>query len=452
MTENSAAATKTGFSEGRRKVVHIGLGLIAFTLGVLPWQVAAGIAFVAILFNLWMLPRAGGTAISREATGTDVGIVLYPVSVFVLIVVFRHEPVIAAVGWIALAFGDGMATVIGRRLGGPKVPWNRNKSLLGTLGFIEFALPMAWLATLVIDATETLLPKLMIVFVVSGVAMLVESLDTGINDNLSVPFVAAFAMWALMLVVRVPAATLTPQQRTWLIVNALLAIVGFVAKTVNWSGFIGGAALGSALIIFGGWQLYLVLLAFFVIGSGATKLGIRSKAKMGLAQEGGGRRGFSHAFANAGTATILAFLIATTALDAPALWLAAVASLATAAADTVGSEIGQLIGRRPFMPLTFKRAEPGTEGAISLEGTLAGSVAALGMGIFGAVMWISWYTGDVSLPDAFRMALSAEKALPTAKLAIMIAGAAVLASWIESVAGSWNRSRNVGISKGRSTS
>lgn len=448
MTEDSAISPNEGFSEGRRKVVHVGLGLIAFSLGVLPWQVAAGFAFAAIVFNLWMLPRAGGAAISRRAKGTDPGIVFYPISVFVLIVVFRHEPLIAAVGWIALAFGDGMATVIGRNLGGPRVPWNQNKSLFGTLGFIEVALPLAWLATRVIDASETLIPKLMIVFVATGVAMLVESLDTGLDDNLTVPFAAAFATWALMAVERVPLAALSPQQRNWLIVNALLAVVGFAAKTVNWSGFLGGAALGSAIIILGGWQLYLVLLAFFVIGSGATKLGLRRKAKMGLAQEGGGRRGFSHAFANAGTATILAFLVATTKLDLPALWLAAVASLATAAADTVGSEIGQLIGRRPFMPLTFKRAEPGTEGAISVEGTLAGAIAALGMAIFGSVMWISWYTGDTSLIDAFRMALSAEKVGPTAKLVIMIAGAAVLASWIESVAGSWNRTRPVRISNG----
>jgi uncharacterized protein (TIGR00297 family) len=448
MTEIDTTAGKQGFSESWRKLVHVGLGFIAFSLGVLPWTVAAGCAFAAIVFNLFVLPQAGGGSISRSARGTDLGIVLYPISVFLLIVIFRHEPLIAAVGWIALAFGDGMATVIGRNLGGPRVPWNREKSLLGSLGFFEIALPAAWLATRVIPGSDTLIPPLMIVFVACGVAMIVESLDTGIDDNLTVPFAAALTTWVLMTVVKLAPAPLSPQQKTWLVVNCVLAVVGLAARTVNWSGFIGGAALGSAIIVFGGWQLYLVLLAFFIVGSGTTRLGMRRKAKMGLAQEGGGRRGFFHAFANVGTATILAFLAATTKLDAPALWLAAVASLATAAADTTASEIGQLIGRSPFMPLTFRRVEPGTEGAISIEGTLAGALAALGIAIFGAVAWVSWYTGDTYLPDAARIAMSPEKLAATARLIVMITASAVVASWIESVVGSWNRSRPKKISNG----
>jgi len=51
-----------------------------------------------------------------------------------------------------------------------------------------------------------------------------------------------------------------------------------------------------------------------------------------------------------------------------------IAALATATADTTASEIGQLVGRRAFLPLTLRRVPVGTEGAISLEGTLAGAV------------------------------------------------------------------------------
>ena len=48
------------------------------------------------------------------------------------------------------------------------------------------------------------------------------------------------------------------------------------------------------------WRGYLLLLAFFVIGSAATKLGYRKKAAAKLAQEDKGRRGARHALANAG--------------------------------------------------------------------------------------------------------------------------------------------------------
>jgi uncharacterized protein (TIGR00297 family) len=266
-------------------------------------------------------------------------------------------------------------------------------------------------------------------------AAIVETIPTGIDDNLTVPFTAASTMWALLQVSTIPETLLGPGVPAWLVVNLVLALAGYLAGTVNVSGFTGGACIGWVVILFGGWQLYVVLLAFFVIGSGATKAGIRRKSRMGLAQEGGGRRGFSHAFANTGAATILAFLAATSGLDGKALWLAAVASLATAAADTTGSEIGQLIGRRPFMPLTFKRVAPGTEGAISIEGTVAGAVAALAMGVLGALLWQLRHAGAIAPGEAV---------VPAATVAL----AAIVASWLESVAGSWNRTRKSPVSNG----
>ena len=56
--------------------------------------------------------------------------------------------------------------------------------------------------------------------------------------------------------------------------------------------------------------------------------------------------------------------------------LAFAAALATAAADTAGTEIGQLLGRRAILLTTLRQAPPGTPGAVSVEGTLAGVLAA----------------------------------------------------------------------------
>ena len=61
----------------------------------------------------------------------------------------------------------------------------------------------------------------------------------------------------------------------------------------------------------------------------------------------------------------------------PAIFaLAFAAAFATAAADTVSSEIGKAFGRRTFLITTLRPVPRGTDGAVSLEGTLAG-VAAL---------------------------------------------------------------------------
>ncbi len=58
------------------------------------------------------------------------------------------------------------------------------------------------------------------------------------------------------------------------------------------------------------------------------------------------------------------------------LFALALAALAEAAADTVSSEIGQVLGGRPRMITTLRAVDPGRDGAMSLAGTLAGVVAA----------------------------------------------------------------------------
>jgi uncharacterized protein (TIGR00297 family) len=61
-----------------------------------------------------------------------------------------------------------------------------------------------------------------------------------------------------------------------------------------------------------------------------------------------------------------------------------VVSLATKLSDTFASEIGKAYGKRTFLITTFKPVPRGTEGAVSLEGTLAGvggSLIMLGAGV-----------------------------------------------------------------------
>ena len=54
-----------------------------------------------------------------------------------------------------------------------------------------------------------------------------------------------------------------------------------------------------------------------------------------------------------------------------------VASFGSKLSDTLSSEIGKGFGKTTYLITTLKRVPPGTEGAVSLEGTLAGIAAAL---------------------------------------------------------------------------
>jgi uncharacterized protein (TIGR00297 family) len=135
-----------------------------------------------------------------------------------------------------------------------------------------------------------------------------------------------------------------------------------------------------------------LMVAFFVVGSAFTRIGYRTKAARGIAQEKGGARGARNAWANG---AVPAFLALMAALAPPLLRdllvLAYAASVATAAADTCSSEVGKAFGRRTFLITTGRSVAPGTEGAVSLEGTLGGFVGALLVAAVGSLLGMySW--------------------------------------------------------------
>lgn len=60
-----------------------------------------------------------------------------------------------------------------------------------------------------------------------------------------------------------------------------------------------------------------------------------------------------------------------------------VASIATKLSDTFASEIGKAYGKTTFLITNFKRVDPGTEGAVSAEGTAAAVVGGFLMSSYG---------------------------------------------------------------------
>jgi uncharacterized protein (TIGR00297 family) len=65
------------------------------------------------------------------------------------------------------------------------------------------------------------------------------------------------------------------------------------------------------------------------------------------------------------------------AWHAPLMLLAMAAALAVAASDTVSSECGQALKREARLITTLQKVPAGTDGGITLAGTVAGTAAAL---------------------------------------------------------------------------
>jgi uncharacterized protein (TIGR00297 family) len=96
---------------------------------------------------------------------------------------------------------------------------------------------------------------------------------------------------------------------------------------------------------------------------------------MGKAEERGGRRGAANVLANVSVPAFCA-LAAGLGPQGGVLRLAAAAALATALMDTVGTEVGQAFASPTVLLPDFRRVPPGTDGAVSVAGTLAGLAVA----------------------------------------------------------------------------
>jgi uncharacterized protein (TIGR00297 family) len=167
-------------------------------------------------------------------------------------------------------------------------------------------------------------------------------------------------------------------------VNLALAALAWRAGSVRFSGFLAGIFLGTVIYATLDWRGFSVLAVFFLLGSVLTRWGYARKAALGAAEAKGGSRGASNAFAKTGLPAVLA--VAGWATGEPVWSLAFTAALATGAMDTTGSEVGPLLGRRTISLKNLRPVPPGTAGAISLEGTLAGSAAALLLGGVGIMV------------------------------------------------------------------
>jgi uncharacterized protein (TIGR00297 family) len=184
-------------------------------------------------------------------------------------------------------------------------------------------------------------------------------------------------------------------------------------------GALVGAVSCFVLFVCGGPGAFAALISVFVLAWTTTRLGYRRKQKLGTAERREGRKA-SQVFANLGVATACAAFSVLIPHSRALFLLAMAAALSEAAADTVSSELGQAFSERARLITTWSLVPPGTDGAISTIGTLAGVVAA---GIVGTVCVFS-------------------EALPRQWLAIS-AAAAILGMIVDSFLGAWLERRHL---------
>lgn len=153
---------------------------------------------------------------------------------------------------------------------------------------------------------------------------------------------------------------------------AAAVIAAYYDKSLTISGSIAAFVVGFLVALGLGVKGLVILGLFFVSSSFWSKIKSANKEKAEEMLVKGSKRDWQQVLANGGLAAVASALYDLT--DASVWLIGFCICVAAANSDTWASEIGSMSKGRPINVKTFKRAERGTSGAVSLLGTFAAAV------------------------------------------------------------------------------
>jgi len=202
-----------------------------------------------------------------------------------------------------------------------------------------------------------------------------------------------------------------PMPLGWLLQLAALvglALLSLRARFFDMSGVAAGFAVAGGILFLGGWSAFLPLVAFVIVSSQLTKYKYDYKRRLGV---DGGRealRSWRNVAANGSWVSMVCvaeWLTIRAHLEGPFFVAAFLGGLATAAGDTLATEIGLLSRVQPRLITDLaRRVPPGTSGGVTPLGTVS---IALGSGMVAAVAMLA--RAVFPEPGEFLYTLTAEQ-------------------------------------------
>ena len=377
-------ALRLGLSrEMARKLIHVSVGFWIFgTLSLFESREWAVVPSLTAAVANGFIHRTRLLK-SVEAEPDNLGTVWFPVSFSLLVWLAWDRPAVAAGGVMAMAVGDALASLVGRRFG--RHPYEtfhgERKSLEGSLAmlagtFVAVLATVTWMPGLAPD-----MPKVPLSVLCAVVATCVEALGTKGRDNLWVPL-AAGAVLSLV----------PPAHASGLGVGAgvalLIGVVSWARGSLSPSGVLGALLVGTPVFGLGGPVGTAALLAFFISSSALSKAFRARKAGVEEEYAKTGTRDLGQALANGGVAAVAAVLLAVTGDERYVL--AMLGALVAANADTWATELGVLSRSPPRLITTLRSVAPGTSGAVSGAGLLASTAGAAFVGGVAVLAGAPW--------------------------------------------------------------
>ena len=200
-----------GWIESRlsRKLIHILTGplfVLCWLLFPTPdlWYYRWLAALVPLLFTIQFAliglgvvkDEASVKAMSRNGDRREIlrGPLFYGIIFVIMTLVFWKDSPIGMTALMLMCGGDGLADILGRGFKSPKLPWNRDKSVIGSLGMLlggwVLAAIILFIFVLAGVFSGPFVGYLLPITVIALLATLVESLPLKDVDNITVTLVA----------------------------------------------------------------------------------------------------------------------------------------------------------------------------------------------------------------------------------------------------------------------
>lgn len=206
--------------------------------------------------------------------------------------------------------------------------------------------------------------------------------------DFSVPFGSCMVMWLFSFDYPLPDL----QHMAGIYVFALaLGIAAYRMKAADAEAVLSEVIICLLVIFFTGIVWFLLLLSFYLLGSGFTRYKYARKQELRIAQSRGGVRGYKNVYSNSLVPLVMAVLYGVYGSDIFAF--AFLGSVATATGDTLASEIGETARSTPRMITTFRKVEPGVDGGVTLLGEVASVFGSLSTGILAAATGMAGWSG-----------------------------------------------------------
>lgn len=183
-------------------------------------------------------------------------------------------------------------------------------------------------------------------------------------------------------------------------VAVVLSVYGYSRRSLSASGAVAALMIGF-LTFYASFAFGMLLIAFFLTSSRATKVDSRRKAEIEADHKEGGHRNWVQVLCNSvlataaaldhrfgvpgGPAAALPYPLGAHGARATFCAAAVLGHYACCNGDTWASELGVLAAGSPRLITTWRRVPPGTNGGVSLWGTLASLAGGL---VIGVTAWL----------------------------------------------------------------